>query len=217
MASRPAPAVDDESLGALSRRYEVGDRGPGTVSGGSGDPGGVSYGSYQLASKLGNARRFLEAEGRRWLARFADHAEGGAAFSAVWKAVAAREPAAFHAAQHAFVRRSHYEPQLRLVRSRCGLDIASRSRALRDVVWSVAVQHGPGSGLVARVLAGLDPADPQFDRMAIEAIYAERARLLPDGRLAHFPRSSPAVQRGVARRFRAECADALAMLAAERG
>lgn len=219
MASRLAlaAAADDESLGALSRRHEVGDRGPGTVSGGKGDPGGVSYGSYQLASKLGNARRFLETEGRRWLGRFGDHAEGSEAFSAVWRAVAAQEPAAFQAAQHAHVRRTHYEPQLRLIRSRSGIDLGSRSRALRDVVWSVAVQHGPGSLLVARALAGLDSADPDFDRKAIEAIYAERARLRDDGRPAYFPRSSPAVQRGVARRFRAERADALAMLAAERG
>ena len=32
-------------LGTLSAKYETGGRGPGTVSSGAGDPGGVSYGS----------------------------------------------------------------------------------------------------------------------------------------------------------------------------
>lgn len=217
MATLRVPVASDESLGALSRRFEVGNRGPGAVSGGIGDPGGVSYGSYQLASKFGNARRFLETEGRRWQARFGNHAEGSEPFSAVWREVAASQPAAFQAAQHAFVRRTHYEPQLRLIRARYGLELGMRSRALRDVVWSVAVQHGPGSLLISRALAGLDPADPQFDDKAIEAIYAERARVRADGRLVHFASASPAVQQGVARRFRAERSAALAMLAAERG
>ncbi|HKG81488.1 MAG TPA: LysM domain-containing protein, partial [Pyrinomonadaceae bacterium] len=42
-------ALADE-LGALSAKYETGGRGPGTVSTGAGDFGGVSYGSYQMAS-----------------------------------------------------------------------------------------------------------------------------------------------------------------------
>ncbi|HEY0366030.1 MAG TPA: LysM domain-containing protein, partial [Pyrinomonadaceae bacterium] len=42
-----------EALGTLSAKYETGGRGPGTVSTGAGDPGGVSYGSYQMATKMG--------------------------------------------------------------------------------------------------------------------------------------------------------------------
>jgi murein DD-endopeptidase MepM/ murein hydrolase activator NlpD len=39
-----------EELGTLSAKYETGGRGPGVVSSGVGDPGGVSYGSYQMAT-----------------------------------------------------------------------------------------------------------------------------------------------------------------------
>src|SRR5262249_46471025 len=42
-------------LGSLSEKYESGGRGPGTVSTGKGDLGGVSYGTYQLSSKVGRA------------------------------------------------------------------------------------------------------------------------------------------------------------------
>ena len=55
-------------LGALSERYESGGRGCGTVSGGQGDPGGVSYWLHQLASKTGTVAAFLKAEGARWAA-----------------------------------------------------------------------------------------------------------------------------------------------------
>src|SRR6185503_8897206 len=48
-----------DALGELSAKYETGGRGPGVVSTGSGDPGGVSYGSYQMASKMGTVVRFV--------------------------------------------------------------------------------------------------------------------------------------------------------------
>src|SRR5215211_8493937 len=48
-----------DALGALSAKYETGGRGPGTVSTGAGDPGGVSYGSYQMATKMGTVARFI--------------------------------------------------------------------------------------------------------------------------------------------------------------
>lgn len=41
----------DYNLGTLSSRYETGGRGSLTVSGGAGDAGGVSYGTYQMTSK----------------------------------------------------------------------------------------------------------------------------------------------------------------------
>src|SRR5579859_1006251 len=44
-APAPAPAAAAPALGKLSEKYETGGRGPGTISGGVGDYGGVSYGS----------------------------------------------------------------------------------------------------------------------------------------------------------------------------
>ena len=46
-------------IGILSEKYEGG--GPATVSTGEGDPlGGVSYGTYQLATNTGSAAAFVE-------------------------------------------------------------------------------------------------------------------------------------------------------------
>src|SRR5215204_5365620 len=47
-----------DAWGALSAKYETGGRGPGTVSTGAGDQGGVSYGYYQMATKMGTVTRF---------------------------------------------------------------------------------------------------------------------------------------------------------------
>lgn len=205
------------ALGSLSKKYEVGNRGPGTVSGGHGDPGGVSYGSYQLASKFGNARKFLAEEGEKWEPEFAGLEEGTEPFSAVWKAIAEREPTLFHDAQHDFIQRTHFEPQVAKIRSLSGVDIMARSHALMDVTWSVAVQHGAKSSLIGNVLTAIggSPEAEGFDKRAITAIYAERGRTNAAGNLVYFSSASAAVQRGVAKRFRNELNDALRMLTAE--
>jgi hypothetical protein len=81
------------------------------------------------------------------------------------------------------------------------------------------VQHGVprGSQITHRALGTLRIGfeDSLFDRSFIVAIYGERGRQDSKGVLVHFRRSSPAVRRGVARRFRDEQRDALEMLAEE--
>jgi len=204
-------------LGALSERFESGGRGPGAVSGGRGDPGGVSYGIYQLASITGTAAAFVAAEGARWQGCFGGAGPGSAAFSAAWQAIAAREPEAFAAAQHAFIERSHYRPVVAEVLRRTGLDLDARPPALRDAAWSVAVQHGGAAKIlaagIARTDARLPRNDPGYDRALLEAVYAERGDYV--ARLSR--RGSPAVRRTlesvIRNRYPAELATALAMLA----
>lgn len=202
-------------LGDLSRKYEVGQRGPEAVSSGKGDAGGVSYGLYQLASKMNRPAEFLAAEGGRWRARFGAAVQGTPEFSAIWKEIARADPHSFADAQHAFIKRTHYAVQLAQVQRAAGVDLSARCAAVLDMVWSCAVQHGPKSRLIAGVIAALGkgPGDAGFDRALIDATYAERGRRDADGRLVWFRRNSMAVQKGVAARFVAEHKDALAMLA----
>ncbi|MFC4728142.1 glycoside hydrolase family protein [Coralloluteibacterium thermophilus] len=217
-APRDGSAPDRAGLGGLSERYETSGRGPGTVSSGNGDPGGVSYGTYQLAGNLGRPQEFLANEGSRWAAEFGGAAPGSASFTGTWKAIAAREPEAFGQAQHDFIKRTHYDVQVARVQARTGIDVSGRSAAVQDVVWSTAVQHGPASDIVAGAMGkvaaqGLTPADgAAYDRALIHAVYDERGRIDANGVPVHFSSSSADVQRAVLERFAAERRDALAML-----
>ena len=219
-ATSPAGAIGAalaDALGALSAKYETGGRGCGTVSTGAGDYGGVSYGSYQMASKMGVPTKFVTQPGFPWLGDFANLTAGTAPFTAVWKRIAAEQPDAFQRAQHSYIKKTHYDLLVAKILSDDGLDVNTRSRALQDVVWSTAVQHGPGTPIVHRACSSLacKPTDANYDELLIRAIYAERGRKKTDGNLAYFSKSSPSVQTGVANRFKSELQDALRMLAKE--
>ena len=206
-----------DALGALSAKYETGGRGPGTVSTGAGDPGGVSYGSYQMATKMGTVARFVAQSGFKWARDFQGLAPGTAQFTAVWKRIAAEQTNDFQHAQHSYIKQTHYDLLAAKILSEDAIDVNTRSRALQDVIWSTAVQHGGATPIIHRAISNLSCAtsDPTYDKQLICAIYAERGRKKPDGNLAYFSKSSPGVQAGVAKRFKNEEQDALAMLAKE--
>jgi murein DD-endopeptidase MepM/ murein hydrolase activator NlpD len=206
-----------DTLGSLSAKYETGGRGPGTVSTGAGDPGGVSYGSYQMASKMGVPTRFVTQSGFPWLQDFASLTAGTAEFTAVWKRIAAAETDAFQKAQHQYIKKTHYDVLVAKVLSEDFVDINSRGGAVQNVIWSTAVQHGPGTPIIHRACGSLTckTGDANYDEQLIRAIYAERGKKKADGNLAYFSKSSPSVQQGVANRFRSELQDALVMLAKE--
>lgn len=220
-ATAPAPAAarntDAAQRGQLSARYETGGRGASTVSSGVGDPGGVSYGSYQLASRLGRPQEFLANEGAPWAAQFgtADPTERNGTFAQTWRQVAQAEPEAFAQAQHRFVERTHYDVAVSNILEQTHLDINEQPAAMQDVVWSTAVQHGPNNQVVARAyrnLGAVDVAAPDFSERLINAIYDERSRTRDDGRLVYFRNSSEAVQNGLRHRFANERQDALEAL-----
>jgi hypothetical protein len=210
----------DAWLGQLSAKYETGNRGPGTVSTGAGDAGGVSYGSYQMTSKPkgGTVKQFIEQDGFKWKDKFNGLNPGTSAFKACWQNIARDEGQAFQAAQHEFIKRTHFDPLVGNLSRRNGLDLTTRSHALQNVAWSTAVQHGPHNTIVSIALdrlkaSGQDgPGGDKFDEHLIRAIYTERGRRKPDGRMVYFSRNTLDVQRSVANRFVSELADALKML-----
>ncbi|MDB5486771.1 MAG: hypothetical protein JWQ58_486, partial [Reyranella sp.] len=210
----------DPTLGSLSKRYESGSGGPGTVSTGHGDAGGVSYGTYQFASNTGSAAAFVAGLPAELRARFAGTTPGDGNFSAVWIALAAEDDVGFGRLQHDHIKAQFYDVLAAMMRKRAGFDVDARSLALQNGFWSTSVQHGPGgaAGIVAPILerlkeSGPPPADlKSFDHEALCALYAERGRRNDDGSLRYFSNNSPGVQEGVARRFESELADALRML-----
>jgi len=213
----PRPEQTFPRLGALSERYESGGRGPGTVSSGLKDPGGVSYGLYQMASRTGTVAAFLSAEGVRWSRDFLGKTPGMPPFSEAWQAVATRDPIAFAEAQHGFIERTHYRPVIRAVQVQSGLDLDARSAAVRDVCWSCAVQHGGAGKILTQAIAKAEAVCPReaaarFDRALIEAVYAVRSAYVTGVAAKADAGSRRTLQDIVRRRYPDELARALAML-----
>ena len=211
------PPLPVRALGSLSTRYETGGRGSATVSGGLGDYGGVSYGSYQMTSQPegGTVSKFIRSDEFPWHDAFDGLFAGTPMFTTRWKALVSENPQAFGEAEHAFINRTHFEALRAKILSASGVDVLERSNALQNVVWSVAVQHGPGTKLVCRAITDLLNDEGQkcsSDRHLINAIYDERSRCSADGALAYFAKNSPAVQEGVRKRFASEREEALRWL-----
>lgn len=215
---RDAASTSAPRLGKLSEYFESGGRGAGAVSTGQGDPGGVSYGIWQLSSRAGTVADFVAAEGSIWKRDFAGSQPGSAAFSAAWRAIAAREAEAFAQAQHAFIERTHYRPAVASVLRATGCDLDVRHAAVRDAAWSVAVQHGGAGKILTEGVQLADAThertDAGFDRALVEAIYTARTSYV----LGVAARAGSAAERQTLiaitqRRFPQERIAALAMFA----
>jgi hypothetical protein len=198
-----AAALNNPELGALSSRFESNGR-PGAI--GCDKNGGFSYGQYQIACRPGTMSTFLGFLAQRFPALSAPlQAAGGVAaatqgsevFKAAWRKLAA-DPA-FGVSQHAFIAETHYQPFAQHLFESLGLDLEQRSAALRDVAWSVAVQHGPGNAVFDRALSPLGQPLPADDAVLINAVYDERSQINK-----YFSKSTAVVQAAVADRFRHE-------------
>lgn len=123
-------------LGQTSAGYESGAAGPGSISSGKGDHGGVSYGSYQFSSAAGTLREYLDQS--PYGPQFHGLTPVTPAFDAKWREVARTDPG-FAQDQHDFVGRSHYTSQAANLQAR-GIDLSDRGMAVQDALWSTAVQ-----------------------------------------------------------------------------
>lgn len=182
-------------LGYISAKYESGSLGCGAISNGSGDPGGVSYGTYQLASNPGTLQKFLKAS--KYYLKFAGMKPGLSAFNAQWLALSQYE--SFCDAQHQFIKDTHYTP---LSKYWDTLDL-EHSCAIDEMLWSISVQHSfAGCKYIIDKAEDLIPANYD-DKTAINAVYKCR-KLYVDG--LNMPDKT---KLSLYRRYAAELADIL--------
>ncbi|EFL52883.1 conserved hypothetical protein [Solidesulfovibrio fructosivorans JJ]] len=178
--------------------------------------GGTSYGQYQIASKTGTMDyfiKFLDDKAPDLAARLkaagpADTGGRSGRMPTVWKRIAASDPRRFEALQHEFIRSSSYSPAAKSIVLTTGVDVTKRSYALREVLWSTAVQHGPGGA--ERIFSqAIEKAEgsagrQDFDKAVIEEVYRIRSR--------KFFRHNKRVREAVQSRFRDEKTTAIALL-----
>jgi hypothetical protein len=211
--ARAAAEKEPELLGNISKRFESGNNGPATI--GYDRNGGTSYGTYQISSRQGTMNRFLEfleTDAPMWAARLkaAGPANTGGTrgeMPSVWREIASESPELFDRLQQQFITASHYEPALASIADRTGINVDQLPRAVREVLYSTSVQHGPGgaTNIFEKVLADYDNLDGKDTmRSLIDDVYALRG--------TKFGSSSERVQQAVLNRFQHEKSLALALL-----
>lgn len=124
-------------LGDTVKSYESGNSGVATVSGGVGDQfGGVSYGTYQLASKTGTVDRFVKQS--IFAKDFQGLVPGTPKFTAQWKYLARTQTVALHKAEWEFIKKSHFDS----ARSYANELKLPSTPAIDEALWSMSIQHG---------------------------------------------------------------------------
>lgn len=197
-------------IGAVSKYFESGKGGAGTISSGRGDLGGKSYGSHQLSSKTGTLQKFLGST--KYGAQFKGLTPGSEQFDTKWKSLAASD-SEFGATQEKFIGATHYAPQAAKLKG-VGLDLSKRSKALQSEVYSTGVQFGGATELIKNAMkeAGLDPAKAS-DKEILNAIFAYKKKYNQQ----LFRKSSPEVRAGTLRRTGQEQQVVMAALEKEQG
>lgn len=208
-----AQSSDSAALGKLSAKFESGSDGIAAI--GYDSTGGTSYGKYQIASKVGSMKSFLafldgEAPDLSKRLRNAGPANTGSRRGRMpdeWRAIAKEQPERFEQLQEAYIHESHYKPALNAITRSTGIDASDLSAAMREVIWSTAVQHGPAGA--ARIFARADSMsgnaeDKNYERKMINNVYTVRS--------GQFGSSTTQVRNAVKNRFREERQLALNML-----
>lgn len=165
---------------------------------------GVSYGLYQLSSKMGTVAKFVEMMG--YTDYFDGSVPGTSRFSALWILKATNDPK-FGEDQHEFIRKTHYLPQIKFLQQK-GIDLSKRGPAVQDAVWSTSVQFGGGTTLILRALSNKRPIE-RYDDVAI-------VTAIQDYKIANnsvlFKSSSPDVRESTLKRAKAEKADLIKLV-----
>jgi hypothetical protein len=194
------------TLGSVSSKYETGGRGVGTVSTGKGDHGGVSYGKHQMTAATMTS--FLKSDqGKQWAGHFKGLKAGTKEFSDKYKQVAAQHGSAFEASQKSYVDVNYFGSAAKSIKSKIGLDVVSRGRAVQELVYSTAVQYGASkcASIFATVLG--KNAAKMSDAEIINKIQDYKAKNVN----THFKSSSADVKKGISKRIENERKDLITM------
>lgn len=133
-----APLISTITLGSISAKYES-NSDWGRISTGVNDPGGKSYGAFQMAIKTGTLARFVKFSKQRGLKKYRI---GGKTFNREWKRLAKTKE--FQKEQMQFILKKHYN-KLRIYATELGYP---DNQAVNEVLFSMGVQHGKAKRVV---------------------------------------------------------------------
>ena len=201
-------------LGKLSAKYESnGDMA--TISSGHNDAGGKSYGCYQFASKMGvvdSFVRYLQDNYPHFHQRLSIYPVGSEEFDTEWEWLASEFPDTFFEAAHNYTKSVYYDAAYRNLKSELGIDLNNHSDALKDVVWSAAVQFS-ARWIVELFQDAAELAGKEIDEMLdIDWVYWTYEVRLVD---MSWSSGSPQLRPGLFNRWHNEREEAMQMLEEE--
>lgn len=149
-------------IGELAEKYETSGRGPGFISNGdSWDPGGDSYGSYQLASKVGTLQGYLHTS-LPYVKELNQYTIKSVAFNAKWKAIAIQDPVGFKQSQFDYVSTISYEPCRKYADT---IHIAD-TFAINNALFSTSNQSGGWKKILDRAnIIATDSEEVQINKL----------------------------------------------------
>ncbi|XPV77248.1 MAG: hypothetical protein ACNI27_04830 [Desulfovibrio sp.] len=174
-------------LGELSALFESGSKGSDAI--GWDRTGGTSYGRFQISSKQGSMDQFIsfmEKHQPEWAnalkgAGDADTGSKSGAMVDVWKSLVRQDPKALAKLEQDFITSSHYEPARKKIAELTGIDLGSdiggeKTKALKEVLWSTAVQHGAtgAADLFSKALGKVDQNSDSYASNIIKEVYSMR-------------------------------------------
>ncbi|MDO9083844.1 MAG: hypothetical protein Q7U56_11240 [Humidesulfovibrio sp.] len=213
---------DTKGLGSMAALFESGDKGAAAI--GYDRTGGTSYGTFQISSRAGTMNRFLSFVAEHepaWAERLrtsgpANTGSVKGRMPAEWAKIAAESPERFERLQMEFIKKDHYQPAREKIREQTGVDIEASKPALREALFSTAVQHG-ASGAARIFNQAIDkflnkpeaaqtavPGARSFEQALVSEVYSKRQN--------QFGGSTEAVRASVRGRLRQEKDMVLAML-----
>ena len=196
---------DPNEIGALSAHYESGKRGSAAI--GYDRTGGTSYGKFQIASNTGTFKTFVnwcksqgpigqEVAQRLMAAGNPNTGSTKGPVPDVWRQLVAEGK--IQKLEYEFIKHSHYDAALNKIEDPQLKELIERSKTLKDVLWSTAVQHGAGGA--SRIFnQAWKPCIKIVD--FLKSVYAIRG--------TKFGSSSASVQASVKNRFKDELSKAL--------
>jgi lysozyme family protein len=215
----------NKGLGDLAAKFESGRDGIAAI--GYDRKGGTSYGKYQIASRVGTMDAFLsylqdkapDLAGRLKAAGPANTGGRNGQMPTEWRKIAAEQPERFERLQSDFIHTSHFAPAMRGIAQSTGLAFDKMPKALQEVLFSTAVQHGPAGA--TRII-----------NQAVEQVGAQKLKSSGDGkksaatrkaeeqlitqiynlRAGQFVSSTAQVQSSVRNRLKQEMREAIQML-----
>ena len=186
------PIAGSAGLGGLSAGFESGSRGSSAI--GNDSTGGASYGKYQISTKRGTMSKFMDflktnnPEAYKQLSQAGDPSSSTGTFAAKWQELASN--GTLGNSEHEFIKSTHFDPAYKNIDDPNLRSMIENSKALQDVLWSTAVQHGAG-GAASIFNKVYKPGMSQ--QALVSAVYAERA--------TKFGKSTPAERASVQARF----------------